>query len=199
MGYQNKTGKDFIDLKLVQNHLDSAEAFISERIGKIFRSEMEGSLRYLNYPSFDSPLEVLFWIWWDAVSRTSNHLWNYFDIEPQAEVVVSGELFRVDFLIKPIEKEIAALREWKPIAVEVDGHEFHERTPEQVAYRDRRDRLLQFAGWQVFHFSFKEFTANPKQCVSDVMAYARDQRNEVSRFVGRDPTPGCEPPSEEGR
>jgi very-short-patch-repair endonuclease len=191
MGYEGKSGKDFIDVDLVREHLDRATQFITERCGVIFRSDVEGSLRYLHRPYFDSPLEVSFYVWWEALLRTSNRLGDYLSLESQAEVTVNGQLFRVDFLVEPTEREILARPEWRPIAVELDGHAFHERTPEQVATRDRRDRALQSAGWHVFHYSFREFTTDPVKAISEVMVCARDQRDRVSRRVGSQLTPSC--------
>jgi len=64
---------------------------------------------------------------------------------------------------------------WKPIAIEVDGHAFHERTREQVERRNERDRALQQAGWTVFHFSFTEMSARPEACILEVFDFAHKQ------------------------
>ena len=58
------------------------------------------------------------------------------------------------------------------IAVELDGHDFHEKTKAQVAYRNRRDRDLQSAGWTIFHFSGSELFREPCNCVREVMDFA---------------------------
>ena len=54
------------------------------------------------------------------------------------------------------------------IAVEVDGHDFHERTREQVVARNQRDRDLQADGWTVLHFSGSEIHRQPEECVRQV-------------------------------
>jgi very-short-patch-repair endonuclease len=39
------------------------------------------------------------------------------------------------------------------LVVECDGHDFHEKTKQQVTKDNRRERELQIAGWHVFRFS----------------------------------------------
>lgn len=192
MDYEGgQPGRKFVDIDLVQEHLQKATTHVVEHAGPIFRHGVEGALRFMNKPCYDSPLEVVFWIWWEAVVETSNRLGDYFGIVPQSEVMVGDEVFRVDFMVEPLEKEVATSPDWRPIAVELDGHAFHERTPAQVALRDRRDRALQAAGWQMFHFSFREFTAAPKNSVCEVLVAARAQRNRIMEKMGGQSTPSC--------
>lgn len=54
------------------------------------------------------------------------------------------------------------------IAIELDGHDFHERTKEQ-ARRDRsRDRALTIAGWCVLRFTGSEIYRGAWECVDDL-------------------------------
>lgn len=72
--------------------------------------------------------------------------------------------FRFDF---------AVLGRDKKIAVEIDGHAFHERTQEQ-AFRDKsRDRILQAEGWLVFRFTGSEAHRDPDRCVKEVLSALR--------------------------
>jgi len=80
-------------------------------------------------------------------------------IVPQHEVVVAGAKYRLDFAIDPEEERIA---------VECDGHEFHERTKEQAARDKGRDRALQAAGWRVLRFTGSEIWADPGKCAREV-------------------------------
>lgn len=127
----------------------------------------------------ESPLEMLFLIWWAAVHEASNGRYDPFRIEAQSEVVLNDQHYRVDFRIVPevlTPEDLPAFERWQSIAVEVDGHAFHERTKEQVQLRDSRDRALLAAGWRVFHFSFSEFTTEPVKCVEEVLEFAWTQR-----------------------
>lgn len=180
MSYQGTPAKEFIDLDIVQAHLQGATQFVAQEAAEGYRSEMDSIMHHLPSLQFDSPLEALFWLWWHACIRTGRFD-DILSLEPQREVVLAaGERYRVDFLVEPVEPRMAGHKDWIPLAVEVDGHAFHERTKEQVSYRDQRDRALQKAGWKVFHFSFSEFTTSPVACVAEVLIFARDQRNRVS-------------------
>lgn len=42
------------------------------------------------------------------------------------------------------------------VALEADGHDFHEKSTQQVAHDRRRDRALQLRGWYVARFTGSE-------------------------------------------
>lgn len=166
----------------MQRHIGEAAAYVARETGRKLQSSSDGALRYLGRVNqFDSPLEVLFWVWWGAALTLDLPLDDLFGLSGQREVTVpNGSQYRVDFVIEPRSQDVATSPAWTPLAVELDGHEFHERTRDQVALRDRRDRELQTAGGKVFHFSFAEFTNNPMACVLCVLDFARDQHNRVT-------------------
>lgn len=58
---------------------------------------------------------------------------------------------------------------YQRIAIECDGHDFHERTKEQARHDRRRDRALQAAGFRVMRFTGSEIWANPGKCADEVM------------------------------
>lgn len=171
MAYRGQLAKEFVDMDIVREHIGSAAAYVADATARQFKEAVEAQMRYSPRLQFDSPLEVLFWIWWDAAIGEGPGS-ELFELRPQQEVIVGNNTYRVDFLIDPTLTQPA---NWMPIAVELDGHAFHERTREQVATRDSRDRALQAAGWRVFHFSFGEFTAKPLDCISEVFGFARSQ------------------------
>jgi very-short-patch-repair endonuclease len=100
-------------------------------------------------------------------------------ISRQVEVDAGGRRYRLDFVLchDPVAARMmdALSIECPRVAVEVDGHAFHERTPEQVAHRNERDRALQRDGWRVFHFSWSELTQRPEQCLLDLLEYFNAQ------------------------
>jgi very-short-patch-repair endonuclease len=67
------------------------------------------------------------------------------------------------------------------IAVECDGHEFHERTKEQAEHDKRRDRYLQSLGLTVLHFTGSEIWREAIECARSVLdllqerVYAHDE------------------------
>lgn len=134
-----------------------------------------------------SPIEAGFEIWWHAVEAIENFDFNYFNfrlrLERQPQIVIGEHTYRLDFRVIPEPEDphigAATARLDVPlpkIAIELDGHDFHEKTKEQVTYRNQRDRDLQRDGWQIFHFSGSEFVRHPQRCVEEV------RKEALSRF-----------------
>ena len=55
------------------------------------------------------------------------------------------------------------------IAVECDGHDFHERTKEQAARDKSRDRALVKAGFRVIRFTGSEIWHRPSECADEIV------------------------------
>lgn len=166
---------EYFDLPVVQSHLRDSAAYVGVKASTRFIEASSQVVRMSRGAQFDSPLEVLFWLWWSACEFGNDfYPYNVLNLTSQVEVVAGdAERYRLDFVIGILEPKwqkalTAGAMTWPKIAVEVDGHAFHERTPEQVATRDRRDRALQQAGWLVFHYSWSEFTSRPQRCVEEV-------------------------------
>jgi very-short-patch-repair endonuclease len=77
------------------------------------------------------------------------------------EMPVDG--YRVDFAIVG-----GCLNEWE-VAVECDGHNFHERTADQAKHDRRRDRYLQAKGWRVMRFTGSEIVRDVRGCVDELV------------------------------
>ena len=62
------------------------------------------------------------------------------------------------------------------IIVELDGHDWHERTPEQAQSDKSRDRELQTLGWHVMRFTGREVLREPQGCLIEVqrLLYAKN-------------------------
>jgi len=110
--------------------------------------------------SFDSPIELAFYLAWQL-----RHFWYLGQVSgtlallPQYKVSANGRDYRLDFAI---------IHEGLRVAIENDGHEFHERTPEQVDYRNQRDLDLQNDGWTIVHLSGRQILHDPAGCVQAV-------------------------------
>lgn len=61
------------------------------------------------------------------------------------------------------------------VAVELDGHDFHERTKEQAARDRSRDRLLTIDGWTVLRFTGSEVDRDVARCWSEVLSVLRTE------------------------
>lgn len=83
--------------------------------------------------------------------------------------------YRVD-----IDIEIVNLNGWetKELIIECDGHEFHEKTKEQVKKNNKRDYDLKSAGYDILHFSGSEIYNNPMECAQRVFDYIERGINE---------------------
>lgn len=153
------------DNELVRKHIGFATQFQLNQIA----TELDGWIEHkLEHPNMfndgrlESPLEAVFSVWWHATTFNQNR----YDLIAQHEIKFGADRFRADFALWPMSID---RRNEQPLLVELDGHSFHEKTPEQVAARNERDRALQLAGYTVLHFSYREMTTNPLKCIDDVL------------------------------
>lgn len=80
------------------------------------------------------------------------------------------EGYRIDFCL------ISAKLDQK-LFVECDGHEFHERTPEQAERDRRKDRLAQEHGIPMLRFTGREIFRSPESCAQQIMTFAFNRAN----------------------
>ncbi len=88
--------------------------------------------------------------------------------------VVGEDTATAQFVVAPQLKvagyriDIACGYSWngKRIAIECDGHAFHEKTAEQAQHDKERDRVLYGAGWPVIRFTGSEINADPFSCAA---------------------------------
>lgn len=70
--------------------------------------------------------------------------------------------YRLDFAVFVMGFDHSIAR----LAVECDGHDFHEKTKQQAAKDKKRDRDLMLAGWRVFRFTGSEIYKDVGNCIS---------------------------------
>jgi hypothetical protein len=123
----------------------------------------------------ESPIEVAFYAWWQAIQRVTPDC--HVTLAPQQEVALpSTTTYRLDFVVDQDDTDAGweasqAGIDWPQIAIELDGHDWHERTKDQVILRNQRDRDLQTAGWKIFHVSGTELLRDPVSVVAEIMAF----------------------------
>lgn len=179
----------FQDAEFLHKHVAAARQFVADTAADSFQKEIDHEVfsdsKYI--PQFGSPLEAVFFVWW----RASFHSYRSIGLQllDQVDVEIDGERFRVDFEIAPSREEVKLLSEhniaWSRVAVEMDGHSFHEKTREQVNYRNRRDRLLQKAGWRVFHLSFDEIQRRGESACFEVIIHAMESFAPSEKALGK--------------
>ena len=106
----------------------------------------------------ESPVEALLVV---AIASLKGR----FNYDPQAEIEIGRTTFRVDVAVFPREPDQC----WPVVVVEVDGHEFHERTKQQAQRDKSRDRALTAAGYTVVRFTGSEVWRNPVSCAEEVL------------------------------
>jgi very-short-patch-repair endonuclease len=107
-----------------------------------------------------SPIEQLFLLQWDFMNVEDR---KRVSLTPQQEVTVGGQTYRIDFCIT------SDIADWK-LAVELDGHDFHEKTRAQAAKDKQRERALIRDGYTVVRFTGTEVVRDTAKCVSEVVA-----------------------------
>ena len=114
----------------------------------------------------ESPIEQILWMALNFCTLNSGK--DYFFYE-QAEVEANGYKYRLDFLY---EEDYMDLTD-NPLllAIECDGHDFHEKTKEQVEKRNKRDMDLKLAGYDILHYSGSQIYKNPIKCAMEILDY----------------------------
>lgn len=78
------------------------------------------------------------------------------------------ESYRADFLVTSENPQRGRLS----VVVEVDGHDFHERTKKQASHDKERDRSMQRLGFLVFRFTGSDINSDPIACADEVICVA---------------------------
>lgn len=96
---------------------------------------------------------------------------------PMVEILAQSSIgdYRVDFLIQTTNFEDKPIS----IVVEVDGHEFHEKTKEQARRDKERDRFLTASGYVVMRFTGSEVYKNAGECAQQIGAYIEKIQNNL--------------------
>lgn len=173
----------------------SFDTSLSERIAKAVYGHFEYYI-YNNTSFFslicESPIEVMLGVGFFAAwnmnysfmpplrisSEEVIHQWDRKTILviPQYQV---ADLRRIDFLILGMNGN-----EEVRIAVECDGHDFHERTKEQAANDRFVDRQLQAAGYHVMRFTGSEIYNSLHHVTEELANFLTE------KLGGYDPTGG---------
>lgn len=95
-------------------------------------------------------------------------------IEPQREIATGASLYRADFLVYLMPHvAVQSTARFFTTVVEVDGHDFHERTQLQAARDRQRDRALLLEGLRTVRFTGSEVFNRPDDCVRELDALFR--------------------------
>lgn len=147
-------------------------AHLKERLGKDFESGVLGTIAA---HEITSPIEQIFLIEW-RFARIEERF--RLQLRPQQPIRTDAGTFLLDYCITAIDNPGSKFS----VAIELDGHEFHEKTPEQVRRDKRRERSILRAGVPnglvVFRFSGSEIFRDCKACIKELIEYI-EQRTVV--------------------
>ena len=90
-------------------------------------------------------------------------------VTTQLPLTIAGKRYRVDFAFASLPSLDAKQR---PLAVELDGHDFHERTKEQASADRERDRALLARGIPTIRFTGSDVYRDPKGVLAEIVALA---------------------------
>lgn len=120
-----------------------------------------------------SPIEKIFFVAFKIVEnlRAEEIPDDYigFHVLPQFDIVCDKHIYYADFMIV-LENLIDPNKSYDLI-VECDGHEFHERTKEQVKHDNERAYALKKHGEDILRFSGSQIYNEPIKCANDVFDY----------------------------
>jgi hypothetical protein len=103
---------------------------------------------------------------WDLFTTTEDER---FVLAVQPTLILEDRRMRPDFALVTCPTFDGGCK----VSIELDGHDFHERTPEQAERDKSKDRLLQQHGWIALRFTGREVLRDPQKCVEEAMAHGR--------------------------
>ena len=122
---------------------------------------------YADYLKCESAIEKLLLLALKDFFKNANYFNGRYEyvVTPQAEINYKNKKYRADILLNACdfvqEKHVK-------FAIECDGHEFHEKTKEQVRRDRSRERDLMKLGYTVIRFSGSEIVESPDECALEV-------------------------------
>src|SRR5271166_1014923 len=90
----------------------------------------------VNKHRITSPVEQIFLLEWRYLQVDERYK---VTIRPQNDLTIKNDTYTIDFVVSSTDKN-------RNLAIELDGHEFHEKTKEQAARDRARERNMDFDG-----------------------------------------------------
>ncbi|MFD3219934.1 endonuclease domain-containing protein [Staphylococcus saprophyticus] len=131
-----------------------------------------------------SPIEEMYVATLSYIGELSNL---ELDIKNQYEVGVDGKKYKVDFYVTAnqqytIENNDGTFVQSREVSlcIECDGHDFHEKTKEQVKRDKQRERNLAKRGFKVIRFTGSEIYQDTQKCVAETLRILESLINKES-------------------
>jgi len=138
------------------------------------------TLGEFQYKDCESPIEVMFAFCYDiGICSMGFPYFEYFSLYPQKPITANGKTYRADFVVDTSEHFADKTEHIVNVIFECDGHDFHEKTKEQVIKCNNRDFDLKMAGYEVIHFSGSEIYRDPLGCAKKAIDYVLQKAGKV--------------------
>lgn len=151
--------------KLVLDLLSSGETRYIECLSKSANCGFD-------YTKCKSPMEELYWLAFNIVrfdpSIYEDENGDLFYLKPQHKIEINRNVYYADFLVCELADE--KMTETNLI-IEIDGHDFHEKTKEQVKRDKERELELKMAGYDILRFSGSQVYQQPCNCAFKTINY----------------------------
>jgi very-short-patch-repair endonuclease len=138
------------------------------RVAKDFEREFR---KAIDWNTVTSPIEQIFLMEW-KYQRIEDRLG--VTLEPQRKLPTSRGEYAVDFCV------MRRATRTPLVVIEIDGHDFHEKSKEQARSDKQRERAIIRAGTTVLRFSASEVFREPRGCVEEVIAFIEEQSSRPS-------------------
>jgi len=104
-------------------------------------------------------------------------------VQPQFEISSFTESYRADFVFSLTRYARNGVpRIWAKTVVEIDGHDFHEKTKFQASRDKKRDRDFLSEGYVTMRFSGSDIYHRPFECVEEVSFHLDRAAEEVVKL-----------------
>ena len=118
----------------------------------------------------ESPIEQIFYLafTYESFKRNGGYI-----LLAQEEIETQSGKYRADFLFSTSENTspYVEFEEEYNLVIECDGHDFHEKTKEQVRKNNERDMAIKSAGYDIIHFSGSQIYREPLKCAKQAVNY----------------------------
>ena len=144
--------------------------WLKQCVGKEFEQAV---ISIVDRHNIVSPIEQIFLMEWCYAKV--EHRYGV-KLQPQRPISTPAGEFFLDYVVTSADPNSPSFA----VAIELDGHEFHEKTKEQVIRDNRRERAILQAGVKerltVLRFSGSEVFRNCKGCIAEVVAFIEKTR-----------------------
>ena len=169
---------------------DEIEDLLGDKVKQTLDFKIEKYKSDLLYSLYDceSPIEQIMALELKDIEILfiSSELFEILGNTNQAYIECNKNKYRVDFLLEIAFKHLGQYKDVLKLIIECDGHEFHEKTKDQVKKNNKRDRDLQNSGYEILHFSGSEIYNDSSECKNEIVKFIkRKYLSYMSKIIER--------------